>query len=288
MSKSKKIIIGAASVLSLFILGIGGSSLYSNLKNNKKQENVKLVVKDTNKSSNKSTNKSSSNSSNINTNSDAETSNKSSTSFAESEVELIKTPENSIYEYNKDLNRADGFSEEVKDDAWYVESVRNLANKNNKNNANDVEKNNLVNVINNLQSQIKDARARAASANWAVTPEVYNLQIDINENYFNGTSLANRTRIEDMLGNFDLSVDLSTLKLSQGNDNSLGDFNLFLVNQSGNQYLYIVGNYDYSTNKISNLKSTYLKDGAVARDQLSINSVSYQTAQSNQSNQSNQ
>lgn len=285
MNKSKKIIIGVASTLIISTIGI--STLYNNIKSNKKQENVKLVVKDNSKVTKKSSNSNSLNNKDDKDDKDNKD-NKSSVTFAESEAELVKTPNNSTYEYNKDLNRADGFSEEVKDDNWYIESVKNLANKNNKNNASEDEKNNLVNVINTLESQLKDVRNRAINADWAVTPEIYNLQIDIYENYFNGTSEANRNRIQDMLSQFDLSVDLSNLKLSHDGNSSLGDFNLFLVDSSGSQYLYIVGNYNYSTNKISNLKSTYLKDGAVARDKLSLSSVSSQTAQANQANQANQ
>ena len=73
--------------------------------------------------------------------------------------------------------------------------------------------------------------------------------------------------IVNAYSHFDLNIDDANLKMSE----VIGDaakFEMILTNNEGQQYMYINGSYNVKTNKVRNVVATYLKDGAVARDNV--------------------
>ena len=118
-------------------------------------------------------------------------------------------------------------------------------------------------------NQLKDMNVQA------VTQESAMLTQEIYSKYLGSTDSARR--IVDAYTFLDINNDANELHLSSAKGN-VSRFSLIIYGKDGQQYMYITGFYNKDTNTLKSVASTYLKDGAVARDKVNMSRKSIQTA----------
>lgn len=276
MTKNVKIVLGViAGLVGIFVGYLTITSVVSNISNNRQQEQVNLKVEDNSnnkKNANKKSGKSgeSSKQSSSSSNSDKE----SGKSNNDSDTSLIKTPANSDYQYDANAPRELTSVEPVQSDNYYSDKVKDLSrgSSNNDKAGNDERTafNNYWNEIVASMNQLKDMNVQAVSQeSIMLTQEIYS-------KYLGSTDSARR--IVDAYTFLDINNDANELHLSSPNG-SLSRFSLIIYGKDGQQYMYITGFYNKDTNSLRSVASTYLKDGAVARDKVNMSRKSIQTAQ---------
>lgn len=276
MTKNVKIVLGViAGLVGIFVGYLTITSVVSNISNNRQQEQVNLKVEDNSnnkKNANKKSGKSgeSSKQSSSSSNSDKE----SGKSNNDSDTSLIKTPANSDYQYDANAPRELTSVEPVQSDNYYSDKVKDLSrgSSNNDKAGNDERTafNNYWNEIVASMNQLKDMNVQAVSQESVMlTQEIYS-------KYLGSTDSARR--IVDAYTFLDINNDANELHLSSPNG-SLSRFSLIIYGKDGQQYMYITGFYNKDTNSLRSVASTYLKDGAVARDKVNMSRKSIQTAQ---------
>lgn len=277
MTKNVKIILGViAGLVGIFVGYLTITSVVSNISNNRQQEQVNLKVEDNsnnkknaNKKSGKSTESTKESSSSSSSSSDKE----SGKSTSENDTSLIKTPANSDYQYDANAPRELASVEPVQSDDYYSDKVKDLSrgSSNNDKASNDERTafNNYWNEIVASMNQLKDMNVQAVSQESVMlTQEIYS-------KYLGSTDSARR--IVDAYTFLDINNDANELHLSSPNGN-LSRFSLIIYGKDGQQYMYITGFYNKDTNSLRSVASTYLKDGAVARDKVNMSRKSIQTA----------
>lgn len=277
MTKNVKIILGViAGLVGIFVSYLTITSVVSNISNNRQQEQVNLKVEDNsnnkknaNKKSGKSTESTKESSSSSSSSSDKE----SGKSTSENDTSLIKTPANSDYQYDANAPRELASVEPVQSDDYYSDKVKDLSRgiSNNDKASNDERTafNNYWNEIVASMNQLKDMNVQA------VSQESVMLAQEIYSKYLGNTDSARR--IVDAYTFLDINNDANELHLSSPNG-SLSRFSLIIYGKDGQQYMYITGFYNKDTNSLRSVASTYLKDGAVARDKVNMSRKSIQTA----------
>lgn len=273
MTKNVKIVLGViAGLVGVFVGYLTITSVVSNISNNRQQEQVNLKVEDNSnnkKNANKKSGESSKQSSSS-SNSDKE----SGKPTSENDTSLIKTPANSDYQYDANAPRELTSVEPVQSDDYYSDKVKDLSrgSSNNDKAGNDERTafNNYWNEIVASMNQLKDMNVQAVSQESVMlTQEIYS-------KYLGSTDSARR--IVDAYTFLDINNDANELHLSSPNG-SLSRFSLIIYGKDGQQYMYITGFYNKDTNSLRSVASTYLKDGAVARDKINMSRKSIQTAQ---------
>lgn len=276
MTKNVKIVLGViAGLVGVFVGYLTITSVVSNISNNRQQEQVNLKVEDNSnnkKNANKKSGKSveSSGQSSSSSNSDKE----SGKSTSENDTSLIKTPANSDYQYDTNAPRELTSVEPVQSDNYYSDKVKDLSRgSSNDDKASNDERtafNNYWNEIVASMNQLKDMNVQAVSQESVMlTQEIYS-------KYLGSTDSARR--IVDAYTFLDINNDANELHLSSPKGN-LSRFSLIIYGKDGQQYMYITGFYNKDTNTLKSVASTYLKDGAVARDKINMSRKSIQTAQ---------
>lgn len=279
MTKNVKIILGViAGIIGVFVGYLTVTSVISNISNNRQQEQVNLKVED-NSNNKKNTGKKSGKNSGKSTESTKQSSSDSSSdkesgkSASENDTSLIKTPANSDYQYDANAPRELSSVEPVKSDDYYSDKVKDLSRGSvNDDKASADERaafNNYWNEIVASMNQLKDMNVQA------VTQESAMLTQEIYSKYLGTTDSARR--IVDAYTFLDINNDANELHLSSPSG-SLSRFSLIIYGKDGQQYMYITGFYNKDTNSLRSVASTYLKDGAVARDKINISRKSIQTA----------
>ena len=259
MEKNTKIIIGIVSVIVLIVIFIVGSAMITNIKNNRKQDLTNLKVTKSS-SSNKEKNKKSD--SKV---TEQKSKSQSSNSQPKTNIELSK-PKNSDYQYDANAPRTNAVFDKVEADDYYEKQVKELSrgldfeNKASAEVRTQFKKywSEIVRVI----KQYKETRAKYKDG---ANPETAQLTYDLFNNYLSNTQSSQW--IVDAYSHFDLNIEDVNLKMSE----VVGDtvkFEMILTNKDNQQFMYINGSYNVKTNKVRNVVATYLKDGAVARDNV--------------------
>lgn len=276
MTKNVKIILGViAGLVGVFVGYLTITSVVSNISNNRQQEQVNLKVEDNSnnkKNANKKLGKSteSTKQSSSSSNSDKE----SGKSTSENDTSLIKTPANSDYQYDANAPRELTSVEPVQSDNYYSDKVKDLSRGSSND---DKASNDERTAFNNYWNEIVASMNQLKSMNvQAVSQESVMLAQEIYSKYLGTTDSARR--IVDAYTFLDINNDANELHLSSPNGN-LSRFSLIIYGKDGQQYMYITGFYNKDTNSLRSVASTYLKDGAVARDKINMSRKSIQTAQ---------
>lgn len=276
MTKNVKIILGViAGIIGVFVGYLTISSVVSNISNNRQQEQVNLKVDDTSNNKKNANKKSGqSNNSSKQSSSESESTKESSKSNSENDTSLIKTPANSDYQYDANAPRELTSVEPVQSDNYYSDKVKDLSRGSSND---DKASNDERTAFNNYWNEIVASMNQLKSMNvQAVSQESVMLAQEIYSKYLGTTDSARR--IVDAYTFLDINNDANELHLSSPNEN-LSRFSLIIYGKDGQQYMYITGFYNKDTNSLRSVASTYLKDGAVARDKINMSRKSIQTAQ---------
>lgn len=270
MEKNTKIIIGIVGLIAMIVIFIAGSSFLTNMRNNRKQDVTNLKVTKSS-SSNKKAKSSDENSSSKNKEGQSD-----SSSQKESTIEIEK-PKNSDYQYDANAPRNNAVFDTVESDDYYKNQVSELSRGLDfENKASDETRTQFKNYWNEIVSVIKQYKETREKYKDGANPETAQLTTDLFTNYLNNTQSGHW--IVDAYSHFDLQIDDSNLKMSE----VVGDaakFEMILINKDGQQFMYINGSYNVKTNKVRNVVATYLKDGAVARDNIAKSSQSTQNTE---------
>lgn len=271
MEKNTKIIIGIVGLIAMIVIFIAGNSFLTNMRNNRKQDvtNLKVTKSSSSKEKSKSVEKEKSTSKNKEGQSD-------NSSKKEGTIEIEK-PKNSEYQYDANAPRNNAVFDNVESDDYYANQVSELSRGLDfENKASEETRTQFKNYWNEIVSVIKQYKETREKYKDGANPETAQLTTDLFTNYLNNTQSGHW--IVDAYSHFDLHIDDSNLKMSE----VVGDavkFEMILTNNEGQQFMYINGSYNVKTNKVRNVVATYLKDGAVARDNIAKSSQSTQNTE---------
>lgn len=259
MEKNTKIIIGIVSVIVLIVIFIVGSAMITNIKNNRKQDLTNLKVTKSS-SSNKEKNKKSD--SKV---TEQKSKSQSSNSQPKTNIELSK-PKNSDYQYDANAPRTNAVFDKVEADDYYEKQVKELSRGLDfEDKASAEVRTQFKNYWSEIVHVIKQYKETRDKYKDGANPETAQLTYDLFTNYLSNTQSSQW--IVDAYSHFDLTIEDVNLKMSE----VVGDtvkFEMILTNKDGQQFMYINGSYNVKTNKLRNVVATYLKDGAVARDNV--------------------